>query len=45
MVPGTVLTSLVGAGLYPDPYYGLDNLSIPDDLCLRHVSGQMFQTN
>lgn len=35
VVPGTVLTSLVAAGIYPDPYYGLDNLSIPDDLCRR----------
>lgn len=33
VVPGTVLTSLVEAGLYPDPYYGLNNLSIPDTLC------------
>ena len=33
VVPGTVLTSLVEAGVYPDPYYGLNNLSIPDSLC------------
>lgn len=33
VVPGTVLTSLVAAGVYPDPYYGLNNLSIPDTLC------------
>lgn len=33
VVPGTVLTSLVEAGVYPDPYYGLNNLAIPDDLC------------
>ena len=28
-----MLTSLVEAGVYPDPYYGLNNLSIPDSLC------------
>lgn len=33
VVPGTVLTSLVEAGVYPDPYYGLNNLSIPESLC------------
>lgn len=33
VVPGTVLTSLVKAGVYPDPYYGLNNLSIPESLC------------
>ena len=32
-VPGTVLTTLVDQGVYPDPYYGLNNLAIPDDLC------------
>ena len=32
-VPGTVLTTLVQQGVYPDPYYGLDNMAIPDDLC------------
>ncbi|MDP4226595.1 MAG: glycoside hydrolase family 2 TIM barrel-domain containing protein, partial [Bacteroidota bacterium] len=32
-VPGTVLTTLVNQGVYPDPYYGLNNLSIPDSLC------------
>lgn len=32
-VPGTVLTTLVNQGVYPDPYWGLNNLSIPDDLC------------
>ena len=35
IVPGTVLTSLVAAGIYPDPYYGLNNLAIPDDLCRK----------
>lgn len=32
-VPGTVLTSLVNEGIYPDPYFGLNNLQIPDTLC------------
>lgn len=32
-VPGTVLTTLVKEGVYPDPYFGLNNLSIPDSLC------------
>jgi len=34
-VPGTVLTTLVDQGVYPDPYYGLNNLAIPDDLCRK----------
>lgn len=33
VVPGTVLTSLVEQGVYPDPYWGLNNLAIPDSLC------------
>lgn len=32
-VPGTVLTTLVDRGVYPDPYFGLNNLHIPDTLC------------
>lgn len=32
-VPGTVLTTLVDQGVYPDPYVGLNNLAIPDTLC------------
>jgi len=32
-VPGTVLTTLVQQGVYPDPYFGLNNLAIPDTLC------------
>lgn len=32
-VPGTVLTTLVNEGVYPDPYWGLNNLAIPDSLC------------
>jgi hypothetical protein len=31
-VPGTVLTTLVDRGVYPDPYYGLNNLEIPETL-------------
>ena len=31
-VPGTVLTTLVERGVYPDPDYGLNNLSIPEAL-------------
>lgn len=31
-VPGTVLATLVDQGVYPDPYYGLNNLLIPDSL-------------
>ena len=29
-VPGTVLTTLVDRGVYPDPAYGLNNMAIPD---------------
>ena len=32
-VPGTVLTTLVNQGVYPDPYFGLNNIHIPDTLC------------
>ncbi len=32
-VPGTVLTTLVEQGVYPDPYIGLNNMAIPDTLC------------
>ena len=32
VVPGTVLTTLVARGVYPDPYYGLNNLLIPERL-------------
>lgn len=31
-VPGTVLTTLVDRGIYPDPAYGLDNMAIPESL-------------
>jgi hypothetical protein len=31
-VPGTVLTTLVDRGVYPDPDYGLNNLAIPESL-------------
>jgi hypothetical protein len=32
VVPGTVLTTLIARGVYPDPGFGLDNLAIPDSL-------------
>ena len=32
-VPGTVLTTLVEQGVYPDPYFGLNNMAIPESLC------------
>ncbi len=35
IVPGTVLTSLVASGVYPDPYFGLNNLAIPDSICRK----------
>ena len=35
VVPGTVLTSMVAAGRYPEPLYGLNNLGIPESLCRR----------
>jgi hypothetical protein len=31
-VPGTILTTLVDRGVYPDPDYGLNNLAIPETL-------------
>ena len=31
-VPGTVLTTLVDQGIYPEPTYGLNNLAIPEYL-------------
>ena len=31
-MPGTVLTTLVDRGVYPDPAYGLNNTIIPDSL-------------
>ncbi|HUI60475.1 MAG TPA: LamG-like jellyroll fold domain-containing protein, partial [Steroidobacteraceae bacterium] len=31
-VPGTVLTTLIANGLYPDPDFGLNNLAIPESL-------------
>lgn len=33
-VPGTVLTTLVNDGVYPEPLYGTNNDNIPDGLCL-----------
>ena len=32
VVPGTVLTTLIDRGVYPDPEYGLNNLAIPESL-------------
>ncbi|MGA2810199.1 MAG: LamG-like jellyroll fold domain-containing protein [Candidatus Acidiferrum sp.] len=32
VVPGTVLTTYVERGVYPDPEYGLNNLAIPESL-------------
>jgi hypothetical protein len=32
IVPGTVLTTMVDRGMYPDPDYGLNNLAIPESL-------------
>lgn len=32
-VPGTVLTTLVDNGVYPDPYWGINNVLIPDSIC------------
>ena len=31
-VPGTVLTTMIDRGIYPDPNFGLNNLSIPESL-------------
>ncbi len=31
-VPGTVLTTLIDRGVYPDPFYGLNNMAIPEKL-------------
>lgn len=31
-VPGTVLTTLIDRGVYPDPTYGLNNMAIPESL-------------
>ena len=31
-VPGTVLTTLVDQGVYPEPTYGLNNMAIPESL-------------
>jgi hypothetical protein len=31
-VPGTVLTTLVDRGIYPDPDFGMNNLAIPESL-------------
>jgi beta-galactosidase/beta-glucuronidase len=31
-VPGTVLTTMINNGIYPDPDYGLNNMAIPESL-------------
>ena len=31
-VPGTVLTTMIDDGIYPDPSFGLNNLAIPESL-------------
>ncbi len=31
-VPGTVLTTMIDRGVYPDPDYGLNNMAIPESL-------------
>jgi len=33
VVPGTILTTLVKAGVYPEPLYGENNRAIPESLC------------
>lgn len=43
-VPGTVLTTLVDQSVYPDPYYGLNNLLIPDTLCRMDWWYRIFET-
>jgi hypothetical protein len=35
-VPGTVLTTMIDRGIYPDPDYGLNNLAIPESLARKH---------
>ncbi len=32
VVPGTVLTTLIANGVYPDPDFGLNNMAIPESL-------------
>src|SRR5690606_32249491 len=35
-VPGTVLTTLIDRGIYPDPDFGLNNMAIPETLNKQH---------
>lgn len=35
-VPGTVLTTLVDRGVYPDPDFGLNNMAIPESLARQN---------
>ena len=41
-VPGTALSTLVDNHVYPDPYFGLNNQQIPDNLKNKHF---WYQTN
>jgi hypothetical protein len=34
-VPGTVLTTLIDRGIYPDPDFGLNNMAIPESLSTK----------
>jgi hypothetical protein len=34
-VPGTVLTTLIDRGIYPDPDFGLNNMAIPESLAKK----------
>ncbi|WP_263376683.1 glycosyl hydrolase 2 galactose-binding domain-containing protein [Granulicella aggregans] len=34
-VPGTVLTTLIDRGVYPDPDFGLNNMAIPESLARK----------
>jgi hypothetical protein len=36
VVPGTVLTTLIARGVYPDPDFGLNNMAIPESLAHQH---------
>ena len=38
-VPGTVLTTLLNNGLVPDPFYGMNNASIPD---IYHAGSETY---
>lgn len=44
IVPGTVLTSLVNAGVYPDPYFGMNNKISEDKIPDISKAGRDFYT-